>query len=492
VTDAAKRQAELPSRAQLLTRLDDAKPWDVIVVGGGATGLGVALDAVSRGFRTLLVEAGDFASGSSSRSTKLVHGGVRYLAQGNVALVREALAERALLLQNAPHLAHPLGFIVPTYRWHERMFYGAGLKLYAALAGERSLGDTELLGADEVRQAAPGVNPVGLRGGVRYWDGQFDDARLAIALMRTAQDAGATLLNYLQCTGISTDIDGVCGVRLLEATSGRTFRCNGRLVINATGVWVDRLRSMVRQVEPAWVSVSQGVHIALPANALGGTDALLVPRTSDGRVLFAVPWHGVTLLGTTDTARRDAPVDPRPLDGEVDYLLRTASPYLARQPARSDILATFCGLRPLIGRRNSGAATKSLSREHAVIEDIPGLISVTGGKWTTYRRMAEDVMGLATRLKRLPARPCRTHDLRLCDAVLPTEALEACILTSLSSGTPNLPLQVTQQMNAMIRNEAVMTVDDLLFRRLRIGCTHERESRALRSLAEGLIERCHG
>jgi len=397
-------------RADQLARLREARTWDLVVIGGGATGLGIALDAAARGFAVALVEAVDFAKGTSSRATKLVHGGVRYLAQGNVALVREALLERATLLANAPHVAQPLPFVMPSYHWWETPFYGIGLKMYDALAGRRGLGDTEFLSARAARRLLPGVRSEGLSGGVKYWDGQFDDARLAVLLARTAVARGAVVVNHCPATALLRENGKVRGATARDAESGETFSLRARCVINATGVWVDAIRDMDRDAKAPkrapMVAPSQGVHLVVERAFLPGDHALLVPKTADGRVLFAVPWLGKTILGTTDTPRGDIVAEPQPFAEEVAFILGEAARYLERAPQRSDVRSVWVGLRPLVKPpADEGENTKSLSREHTVIVGRSGLVTVTGGKWTTYRAMAEDVLERCFARHLLPKRP---------------------------------------------------------------------------------------
>ncbi|HEX6704359.1 MAG TPA: glycerol-3-phosphate dehydrogenase/oxidase [Albitalea sp.] len=397
-------------RAAQLARLRDATPFDVAVIGGGATGLGVALDAAARGFRVALVEAADFAKGTSSRATKLVHGGVRYLAQGNVSLVREALHERALLLANAPHLAQPIAFVMPGYRWWERSFYGVGLKMYDALAGRQGLGDTQFLSAAQTLALLPTLRRDGLTGGVKYWDGQFDDARLAVALARTALSQGACVLNHCPATALLRENGKVGGLVCEDRESGERFELRARCVVNATGVWVDAVRDM--DLEPGaprrapMVAPSQGVHLVVDREFLPTDHALLIPKTQDGRVLFAVPWMGKTVLGTTDTPADELAAEPAPFHGEVEFILGEAARCLARAPTRADVRSVWVGLRPLVRPSDEeGASTKSISREHTVIVGRSGLVTVTGGKWTTYRAMAEDVLERCVEAGLLDARP---------------------------------------------------------------------------------------
>lgn len=407
---AAPTAAAPARRADLLARLARGGTWDLAVVGGGATGLGVALDAAARGLSVVLLESHDFAKGTSSRATKLVHGGVRYLAQGDVALVREALHERANLLRNAPHLAQPLPFVMPSYRVWETPFYGVGLKLYDALAGSAGLGPTEFLGRAGTIACLPTVRTEGLKGGVKYWDGQFDDARLALALARTAAAQGALLLNYCPVEALVHEAGRITGVRARDAETGRAYEVRARCIVNAAGVWVDELRqqdgeAIGRAVRPM-VAPSQGVHAVVDREFLPGDHALMVPKTADGRVLFGVPWMGKVILGTTDTPRGDLAREPRPFREELAFILSESARYLQRAPQPADIRSLWVGLRPLVKpQSDDGEETKGLSREHTVIVSRSGLVTVTGGKWTTYRAMAEDVLARCAEAGLLPARP---------------------------------------------------------------------------------------
>jgi len=499
----------LLERPALLDRLAASAPWDLVVVGGGATGLGVALDAVARGFSVVLLEAEDFAKGTSSRATKLVHGGVRYLAQGNVGLVREALVERSTLLANAPHLAQRLPFVVPTYRRWEQPFYGVGLKLYDALAGARGLGPTEWLSARRTAELLPTVAREGLAGGVRYWDGQFDDARLALALARTAAARGALVLNHMPVVGLRREAGRITGVLAEDAESGRRFELAASCVVNATGVWVDAVRDMDRDAgapsRAPMVAPSQGVHLVVDRAFLPGTHALMVPKTSDGRVLFAVPWLGKTILGTTDTPRDDLAREPAPFKAEVDFILGEAARYLARAPSRADVRSVWVGLRPLVkpasddgpdGEGGDGAPhTKALSREHTVVVGRSGLVTVTGGKWTTYRAMAEDVLERAMARGLLPRRPAgATLRLPLLGAAAgrplgepPGEhgyGSEAAVLRALPGATHWLWRDAESGQGglseAMVRfaarHEMARTVEDVLARRCRLLFLDAREA----------------
>jgi glycerol-3-phosphate dehydrogenase len=401
---------QLAPRAALLARLQETREWDLAVIGGGATGLGVALDAAARGLSVVLVESHDFAQGTSSRATKLAHGGVRYLAQGNIALVREALHERTAILANAPHVAQRLSFVMPGYHWWERGFYGVGLTAYDALAGSQGLGRTEVLSSRRAVELLPGVKQAGLWGGVRYWDGQFDDARLALLLARTAAARGALVVNHCQATGLVRQSGQVKGLQVLCKDTGQTATLRAGCVVNATGVWVDDVRDMDRDenTPPVQriVAPSQGVHLIVDRSFLPGTNALMVPKTEDGRVMFAVPWYGKTILGTTDTPRKDLAREPEAFAEDVGFILRESARYLARPPQRADVRSVWVGLRPLVKPLGSDTGnTKALSREHTVIVAPSGLVTVTGGKWTTYRSMAEDVLAQAMDAGLLPQRP---------------------------------------------------------------------------------------
>ena len=390
-----------------------AKPWDLIIVGGGATGAGVAVDAATRGYATLLLEQHDFGKGTSSRSTKLVHGGVRYLEQGNVSLVMEALKERGLLRQNAPHLVSELPFIVPSYAWWEGPFYGIGLKVYQVLSGKYGFGASKLISKEETLKRLPNVNPDGLTGGVIYYDGQFDDTRLLINLLATAAEQGATLLNYAKVTGLHKGDDGiVSGVAWENGETGESFNAQARVVVNATGPFTDAVRHLAEPDAQKMIAPSQGAHLVLDRSFLPGDTAIMVPHTSDGRVMFAIPWHGHTLVGTTDTPMKQAPLEPVALDQEIEFMLETAALYLEKKPARADILSVFAGIRPL-AKSGEGSNTAALSRDHTIHIDKSGLLSIAGGKWTTYRNMAQDCVDQAATLADLPDKACVTRTLNI-------------------------------------------------------------------------------
>jgi glycerol-3-phosphate dehydrogenase len=402
------------NRPEMLSRVAaQSEPWDMVIIGGGATGLGIAVDAASRGYDVLLLEQSDFGKGTSSRSTKLVHGGVRYLEQGNVSLVMEALKERGLLRQNAPHLVRDLGFVVPNYDWWEAPFYGLGLKVYNLLAGKYGFGPSQILSREETLERLPTLKTEGLRGGVVYYDGQFDDARLLINLAATAAEQGATLLNYAPVTGLTRSEDGFLdGVEAKDLESGELFRVGAKVVVNATGAFCDSVRQLANPGVPPLIAPSQGIHLVFDRSFLPGNNAIMVPHTSDGRVLFAIPWHGHTLVGTTDTPVSSPTLEPLPSGAEIEFVLTTAGEYLHKAPQRSDVLSAFAGIRPLV-RSGDVRSTASLSRDHTIQIDSSGLLTITGGKWTTYRHMAEDCVDQAATLARLPEKPCVTAHLNI-------------------------------------------------------------------------------
>jgi glycerol-3-phosphate dehydrogenase len=388
-----------------------SEPWDIAIIGGGATGMGIALDAVTRGCSVVLLEQHDFGKGTSSRSTKLVHGGVRYLQRGNISLVMEALKERGLLLRNAPHLVHDMEFIVPNYAWWEAPFYGIGMKVYDLLAGKYGFGRSEILSREEVLAHIPTLSQDGLRGGVKYHDGQFDDARLLIDIASTAAQHGACLINYTRVVSLVKDGEGfVSGLTFRDEESGVPHTLAARCVINATGPFCDDMRRADNPESKPIISPSQGVHITLPREFLPGGTAIMVPRTRDKRVMFAIPWHGHTVVGTTDTPIAQSTLEPTAHDDEIDFILETAGDYLARRPTRADVLSVFTGIRPLV-KGGEVSNTASLSRDHTIEISSSGLLTIAGGKWTTYRHMAEDVVDHAIVLGKLDERPCITRTL---------------------------------------------------------------------------------
>ena len=461
--------------------LASTETFDVAIVGGGATGLGCAVDAAARGYRTVLVERDDFGSGTSSRSTKLVHGGVRYLARGDVRLVREALRERGRLLKNAPHIAHVRAFAVPAYSWWEKPYYGAGLFAYDRLAMSLGIGSTELLSRDDYLARVPTGRPDGLDGGVLYYDGQFDDARLAVALARTAADLGAVVLNHTSCVALDKADGRVEGLVVRDEEDGSETEVRARVVINATGVWADEVRRLDRPDARPMLEPSRGAHVVLDRRFLPGDTAVMVPKTDDGRVLFAIPWLGKTVVGTTDVPV-DAPSrEPRPSGDEVDYILEHAGRYLAPAPTRADVRAMWAGLRPLISDPDA-EGTAALSREHVVTVSPSGLVTVTGGKWTTYRVMAEDAVDHAAEAAGLDPRPADTAELPLYgwvpepgDGPYATYGADADALRQLAADDPALAAPVHERLPTVTgaeivwaaREEQARTALDALARRTR-------------------------
>jgi glycerol-3-phosphate dehydrogenase len=472
-------------REEMLARVEArTEPWDIVIVGGGATGMGIAVDAATRGYDVLLLEREDFGKATSSRSTKLVHGGVRYLEQGNITLVMEALKERGLLRQNAPHLVHDLAFVVPSYSWWETPFYGIGLKVYDLLAGKYGFGRSRVLSREETLERLPNIQTEGLKQGVVYYDGQFDDARLLIHLARTAADHNATLLNYMGVVEIVKDAEGfVNGVVALDSESGRRLTSSAKVVINATGIFTDELRRLSDPQAQAMMEPSQGIHLVFERSFLQGDTAIMVPHTSDGRVLFAIPWHNHTVVGTTDTPIEEPSYDPLPMDQEIEFILETAERYLSRPPRREDILSVYVGIRPLVKAAGSDTGkTSSLSRDHTIHVDNSGMLTIAGGKWTTYRHMAEDCVDHAITLGQLGEKPCITRDLRIhgyreqIDDLGPlwvygsdAEAIQALAGSDASLAAqldPSLPYIAAEVVWAA-REEMARTVDDVISRRTR-------------------------
>ncbi|RJP34209.1 MAG: glycerol-3-phosphate dehydrogenase/oxidase [Candidatus Omnitrophota bacterium] len=482
-------------RNQFLDRINEQKkPWDIAVVGGGATGVGIAVDAASRGYDVVLLEQSDFGKGTSSRSTKLVHGGVRYLQQGNISLVMEALKERGILLKNAPHLVHDMQFIVPNYQWWEAPFYGIGLKVYDLLAGKYGFGASRLLSRDEVLDRIPTLEQDGLRGGVNYHDGQFDDSRLLINLLQTAAEQGACLLNYARVTKLEKDAEGyINGLEFREEETGDVHFLAARCVINAAGPFCDDLRRLDEADITPMIAPSQGIHIVLSRDFLPRDTAIMVPHTRDGRVMFAIPWNGHVVVGTTDTPIEQASLEPTPFSHEVDFILETASDYLARRPSRSDILSVFTGIRPLV-KAGDHANTAALSRDHTIHISKSGLLTITGGKWTTYRRMAEDCVDHAIVLASLEEHPCVTKELRIHGyhqrasefGDLAGYGSDAIALEELMREQPELaqplhealPIRAAQVVWAA-RNEMARTLDDVLARRTRALYLNVKAARAM-------------
>jgi glycerol-3-phosphate dehydrogenase len=467
--------------------------WDVIVVGGGATGLGTALEAASRGYSTLLLEQSDFAKGTSSRSTKLAHGGVRYLQQGDVSLVVEALHERGLMMRNAPHLVRNQAFVIPTYDWWNGPFYTVGMKVYDVLAGKLGLGPSKSLSKEETLELIPTIETEGLKGGVIYYDGQFDDARLAVNLAQTCTDNGGTLVNYMKVTGLLKADGMVNGVKATDLETGREYDIKARVVINATGVFVDDVLKMDDPEARNIVKPSQGVHIVLDKDFLPGNSAIMVPKTEDGRVLFVVPWNNKAIVGTTDTPVDGTSLEPRALEEEVAFILEHAAKYLSKDPKREDVLSVFAGLRPLVSAGN-GKSTAQLSRSHSLLVSVSGLVTITGGKWTTYRKMGEDAVDKAAVIAGLDERQTRTKELRIHGWLKQVDrkddlffyGSDAVAIHKLVSQRPEMGEKLHEALPAIkaqvvwaVHHEMARTVEDFLSRRTRSLLLNARASKEM-------------
>lgn len=469
------------NREEQISRLaDETITWDIAIAGGGATGLGTCLDAALRGYKVILLESADFSKGTSSRSTKLVHGGVRYLAKGDVALVREALFERGLLMRNASHLVRNQVFIIPVYSWWNSVIYTIGLKFYDLLAGKLSMGKSLFVDAATVSNALPGLKTKNLKGGILYHDGQFDDSRLAVNLAQSCIENGGCVLNYLKVTGLLKDGNGtLIGLEAFDCESGKTYKVKAKSVINATGVFVDAILRMDQPGSRQLIRPSQGVHIVVSSKFLPGKNALMIPKTEDRRVLFAIPWNNKVIIGTTDTLVEHVETEPRALEEEIDFILRTASSYLTPSPEKEDILSVYTGLRPLAAPSDASRATREISRRHKIIRSASGLITITGGKWTTYRRMAEEAVDLAIRIASLKPFPCMTKTFKIhgvnniCSTTVYGSDTPA--IMELIAENPHLGVKLHEMYDYLaahvvwaVREEMARTVEDVLARRLRI------------------------
>jgi len=459
------------------------KIWDIAVIGGGASGLGVALDAVSRGLSVALFEKADFAKGTSSRSTKLLHGGVRYLAQGDVFLVLEALRERGRLIKNAPHLTQNQAFIIPVYNRWDRIQYSAGLKMYDYMSANLSLGSSRYISKEETIRRMPGINPEGLFGGIVYYDGQFDDARLALSIAQTTDHAGAIVLNYTKVNALEKDASGkLSGLHVLDMLSKKKYSIKARMVVNATGVFADKVLQMDNPDAAKTIQPSQGIHLVLDLDFLGGKDALMIPKTRDGRVLFAVPWQGKLVVGTTDTLREKAKLEPEALQKEIDFVLETAAGYLTRKPTRADVKSVFAGLRPLARPKEGSTKTKEISRSHKVFVSESGLVTLTGGKWTTFRKMGEDTVEYFPKITGKSMDNSRSKDILLHGftkvipkghwAVYGSNAVLIQDLTKADSGLseqihPEFP-NILAEVVWAVRHEMAVKIEDVLSRRIRM------------------------
>lgn len=469
------------NRQQMLNQLEQVHEWDMVIIGGGATGLGAAVDAASRGYKTLLIEQYDFAKGSSGRSTKLIHGGVRYLAQGNIKLVRESLRERGFLLKNAPHICHGIPFVLPAFRWWEKWYYGIGLKFYDLLSGKLSLGKTTILSKKKTRELLPALDPEKLKGAVLYHDGLFDDSRLATSLACTAASQGATVINYCTLTSFVKKNDRIRGVVIRDTITGQEYTLNCKVVINATGVFTDSIMQLDDPQHKPIVTVSQGIHIVVDKRFFPGESAMIIPKTDDGRILFSVPWHNKVVIGTTDTPVSEISIEPKPLPEEIDFVIRHINRYINTQIRPRDVKSIFAGLRPLIAVQGK-KATAILPRDYTTVVSASGMITITGGKWTTYRVMGKAAIDNAAFIAKLPKKRCITESLQLHGYISNrnsnhnfsvygsnVEAIEQ--LMNEHPGLkekihPNLPYTIAEVV-WIITYEMAVTVDDVLARRTR-------------------------
>jgi glycerol-3-phosphate dehydrogenase len=464
-----KRNFETMNRSEQICKLNDAATWDIIIIGGGATGAGAALDAASRGYKTLLIEQYDFAKGTSSKSTKLVHGGVRYLQQGNIKLVFEALRERGRLLKNAPHLTSTQAFIVPVYSLWEKIFYGVGLKVYDVLAGSLSLGKTKLLNKKQTIQQLPSINTNKLYGGVLYFDGQFDDSNLCIEILGTAAKKGATIINYFKAIGFIKDNDKITGLEIMDTYTQNIYKIHAKAVVNATGAFTNEVVEMDDKNQSDFVTPSQGIHFVINKNLFEGSTAMMIPKTDDGRVLFAVPWFGKVIVGTTDTPIEKSNIEPKALEEEIKFVLEHINRYGTQKITRADVNSIFVGLRPLISTKNKGN-TSGVSREHALHISLSGLVSIIGGKWTTYRQMAIHAIDNAAFVGKLPTRNCVTANLPIDLSVEKKNIIKSIIESNPEYAHPihaDYHYQLAEIIYA-VRHQMATNVEDILSRRIRL------------------------
>ncbi|NQY67629.1 MAG: glycerol-3-phosphate dehydrogenase/oxidase [Flavobacteriales bacterium] len=471
-------------RAHQIKEIINKPEFDIVIIGGGASGLGIAVDAASRGYKTLLLEANDFAKGTSSRSTKLIHGGVRYLKQGDISMVMESLKERGLMRKNAPHIVSNLEFLIPTYDWWSNQFYNIGLKIYDVMAGQLGLGPSKHLSKSQTLKVIPNLNENGLTGGIVYYDAQFDDARMAITLAHTCTDNGGTVINYMRVNNLLKDVqEKVIGVIAQDMTSDKVYKIKSKCTINATGIFAHQVQKMDNYKIASSIKFSQGVHLVLDKNFLKSNTAIMIPNTSDGRILFAVPWLGTILIGTTDTEVNDATLEPKALKKEVNYLLKSVKPYLNKPPKLADIKSIYSGIRCLVTEEQNDTETKKISREHKILMSDSNLITVLGGKWTTYRKIAEDTINMAISNKTLEYKPCKTQDLKLHgyetikdkkNNTLSTYGTDRLAIKKLIIENSKLREKLHPDLHYIlaevvwaVQNEMAITVEDVLSRRTR-------------------------
>lgn len=454
--------------------------FDVIVIGGGATGLGVAVEAITRGYSTLLLEAYDYGKGTSSKSTKLVHGGIRYLANFDFALVKEGLEERYYFLNNAPHLAKKQSYLIPFHNLFERFKYSVGIALYDAFAKDKKIGKSQFLSHDQLLSQAPQINPAGMSGGAIYYDGVFDDTRMLVTLLRTFEAQGGMVLNYHPVTDFLYQNNKISGVKAFDSLQGRVLEFTAKTVINATGTLTDVLLNKAEpQQAHQTVSAAQGTHLVFDKAIFDSPHCLVIPETSDGRILFVLPWHDKIIVGTTDVAVDQPSIEPIAQSAEIDFILETLNRYTKAPVTKAQVKSVFCGQRPLV-RDPTQKSTKKISRRHEILETDNGLISIVGGKWTIYRRMGEDTINYAVRKNYLPASQSVTRDFKLFGhtasidqshlAVYGSQA-EKILAIQKQTGNfdkihPDLPY-LQAEIIYQVREEQAKTVEDVLARRTR-------------------------
>ena len=469
------------NREEQLHILSQNLSYDIIIIGGGATGLGCAIDAASRGYKTLLLEKHDFAKGTSSRATKLVHGGVRYLAQGNIRLVREALFERGRMLRNAPHVCKVLPFVMPSYNYFDKWFYGAGLWIYEFLSSKLSLGATKFLSKSKTLEYLPDINKKELVGGILYYDGQFDDSRLAINMAQTAIENGATLLNYCGVSQFIKENNQIVGVVAKDTFTDEEYQIKGKAIVNATGVFADEVLQMAEGTSTKTIAPSQGIHLVIEKHFFRGETALMMPKTDDGRVFFLIPWHDKLVLGTTDTPVKNVALEPQALQEEIEFVIHHFNKYTTSKITKADVKSVFVGLRPLAKVENE-LTTAVMPRDHKIKILPSGLIHITGGKWTTFRSMAQHAIDIAIQKAQLEFVKCKTKRLKIHgwtdifeNSHLSCYGADAEKIKKMIQKNPALALPIhpdypytKAEVVFMIQNEMAQTVEDILARRIRL------------------------
>ncbi|PIF00533.1 MAG: FAD-dependent oxidoreductase [Maribacter sp.] len=480
------------NRKAMTSRLkEESETYDFIVIGGGSTGIGIALEASARGYSVVLLEKSDFTKSTSSKATKLLHGGVRYLAQGDIGLVREAVVERGLMLQNAPHITKVQSFIIPTHGLYDEILYTVGLTFYDLLAGKLSLGKSRRISKAKTLKRISLINPDKISAGVVYYDGQFDDSRMAINALQSSVEMGAVVANYCSVGSLVKGADGkLTGVKVHDEEGDESFEIKGRQIVNATGVFADDILQMDSPGAKKTIAPSQGVHLVLDNSFLPGDDAITIPKTDDGRVLFLVPWHNKVIVGTTDTPVEKESLEPVALEEEIGFILNTASRYLTKKPKRSDVLSVFAGLRPLAATNGKVNKTKEISRSHKIYTSESGLLTIVGGKWTTFRKMGEDLVDKAEKNNKWRHIPTKTTHLRI-HGYKENVSYDDPLYFYGSDEEPLLKLSKQNGWNKSIsdslgvigvqvvwaiRNEMARTVEDFLARRTRCQILDAKES----------------